>query len=197
MTNPLKRKTIVDRVSAWVERKKLDRIMHAHGGYQMCPWCRQCAQGGPGWNIASCQQDPFLDILTCGVCGGTSLWHWEMSMLYVAPLDPPIPDWKPDLHHDITKATEWAILSKASEVSILKNEITRLRAGAIKVNQDICQTLGKALGYPWFKDDQKNFPGATEKEGVCVGEHVAETLAIEAADKIAALKTEREKIFSP
>lgn len=52
---------------------------------------------------------------------------------------------------------------------------------------EICQTLGKVLGYPLFKDDQKNFPGATEADGVCVGEHIAETLAMEAADIIKSL----------
>lgn len=47
------------------------------------------------------------------------------------------------------------------------------------------QILGKALGYPWYKDDPKNFPGATEKDGVCIGEHVIETLALEAANRLA------------
>ena len=42
--------------------------------------------------------------------------------------------------------------------------------------------------YPWFKDDRKNFPGATEEHGVCVGEHVAETIASEAANKIIKLR---------
>lgn len=53
----------------------------------------------------------------------------------------------------------------------------------------ICQILGAALGYPWYKDDQENFPGATEADGVCVGDHIAETLASEAADRIKAFKT--------
>lgn len=61
-----------------------------------------------------------------------------------------------------------------------------------KMNDEICQTLGKALGYPWFKDDQKNFPGATESNGVCVGDHVAETLAMEAASRIAKQQAEFE-----
>jgi hypothetical protein len=52
------------------------------------------------------------------------------------------------------------------------------------MNEAVSQTLGQVLGYPWFKDDQKNFPGATEEHGVCVGEHVAETIAMEAARKI-------------
>lgn len=66
----------------------------------------------------------------------------------------------------------------------LEAEIIRLREALAKQNDEICQTLGKALGYPWYKDDQQNFPGATEENGVCVGEHVAESLAMEAARKI-------------
>lgn len=53
---------------------------------------------------------------------------------------------------------------------------------------EIEQLLGGALGYPWFKDDPKNFPGATEADGVCVGDHVAVTLAMEAAQRIAGLQ---------
>lgn len=56
-------------------------------------------------------------------------------------------------------------------------------------NYEVCQTLGKVLGYPWLKDDQKNFPGSTEADGVCVGEHVAESIAEEAAKKITELQS--------
>lgn len=51
-------------------------------------------------------------------------------------------------------------------------------------DREIEQILGQALGCPWYKDDPKNFPDSTEEDGVCVGEHVPETLAIEAAKKI-------------
>lgn len=67
-------------------------------------------------------------------------------------------------------------------------EIERLRAAYHRTQSEVQQTLGKALGYPWFKDDQKNFPGATEANGVCVGDHVAESLANEAAAKIEHLR---------
>lgn len=70
----------------------------------------------------------------------------------------------------------------------LEEEIERLRKTCSKLNDDVCQTLGKVLGYPWFKDDQKNFPGATEEDGVCVGDHVAESLAEEAAKKLKELQ---------
>lgn len=46
------------------------------------------------------------------------------------------------------------------------------------------QILGKALGYPWYKDDKKNFPDATEADGVCTGEHTLVTIAMEAASKL-------------
>jgi hypothetical protein len=64
-----------------------------------------------------------------------------------------------------------------------KERIKLLEYGIARQNLEIEQTCGKVLGYPWFKDDPKNFPGATEKDGVCVGEHVAETIAAELAQK--------------
>lgn len=65
----------------------------------------------------------------------------------------------------------------------------RTRAEACsRENEDISQVLGKVLGYPWFKDDRANFPDATESDGVCVGEHVAISLADEAAAKITRLR---------
>ena len=60
------------------------------------------------------------------------------------------------------------------------------RQRALKDFAEIEQTLGQALGYPWFKDDQENWPGSTEEHGVCVGEHVPMTLAMEAADRLKA-----------
>ncbi|WP_436357371.1 hypothetical protein [Brevundimonas sp. CEF1] len=72
----------------------------------------------------------------------------------------------------------------ASALEALLAENAALRAACSKSNDEISQTLGKALGYPWFKDDQINFPGATAENGVCVGDHVAESLADEAARRI-------------
>jgi len=46
------------------------------------------------------------------------------------------------------------------------------------------QILGKALGYPWYKDDPKNFPNATEADGVCVAPNTAASLAMHVADRI-------------
>ena len=61
--------------------------------------------------------------------------------------------------------------------------IKRLRDGIAKQNLEIEQTCGKVLDYTWFKDDQKNFPDTTENDGVCVGDHVAETIVAELARK--------------
>jgi hypothetical protein len=69
------------------------------------------------------------------------------------------------------------------ELNAAHERIKHLRDGIAKQNQTIEQACGKVLGYPWFKDDQKNFPGSTEKDGVCVGVHVAETIVSELASR--------------
>jgi hypothetical protein len=58
------------------------------------------------------------------------------------------------------------------------------KAMYLKTSHEIKQILGKSLNYPWYKDDQKNFTGATEEDGVCTGEHAPETIAMEASRKI-------------
>jgi hypothetical protein len=55
------------------------------------------------------------------------------------------------------------------------------------------QIAGRALGYPWFKDDQANFPGATEADGVCVGDHVGDTIVEELATRLADVIKERDE----
>ena len=76
------------------------------------------------------------------------------------------------------------VRSEPQEIDRLRARVKFLEDASRKSNDEICQILGKALGYPWFKDDQDLFPGATELDGVCVGDHVAESLALEAARKI-------------
>jgi hypothetical protein len=70
----------------------------------------------------------------------------------------------------------------------LKTENARLVRTCSMQQSEIQQTLGRALGYPLLCADQKNFPGYTEADGVCVGDHVAETLASEAATELARLR---------
>lgn len=67
-----------------------------------------------------------------------------------------------------------------------KAEIERIKRGYSKELWDAEQVLGKALGYPFYKDDPKNFPDCTEANGVCTGEHTTVTLAMEAKAQLAA-----------
>ena len=71
-------------------------------------------------------------------------------------------------------------------------QIEQLQMAYAKRGEEICQIAGKALGYPWFKDDQKNFPGATEADGVFVGEHVAASIVEELATAFGRLNGLRE-----
>ena len=43
--------------------------------------------------------------------------------------------------------------------------------------EECVQILAQMLDFPWFIDDQENFPGATEKDGVCVGPYISIDLA--------------------
>lgn len=82
-------------------------------------------------------------------------------------------NYKEDMEETISQKNQ-EIIKRDKKISSLINAIS-------KENDEICQALGKALHYPWFKDDQENFPGANEETGVCVGEHVAVSIAEEAA----------------
>lgn len=65
-------------------------------------------------------------------------------------------------------------------------DLQRALDAARRERHAVEQIAGRALGYPRFADDQKNFPGATEADGVCVGEHVAVTIVQELADTLTA-----------
>jgi len=62
--------------------------------------------------------------------------------------------------------------------------LKRVRDKMLEEFHQIEQILGKALGYPWYKDDPTNFPNATEADGVCVAPNTAASLAMHAADRI-------------
>lgn len=66
--------------------------MHRFGGIQRCPWCRQIAQSGTGWSFERLDTSGPFDLLTCGVCQGTSVWIFGMGMHAIGPLAPPPPD---------------------------------------------------------------------------------------------------------
>ncbi|WP_269582016.1 hypothetical protein [Roseibium sp. Sym1] len=83
---------IVEYIGRWVDRKREEKMMHAFGGIQRCPWCRQWAQSSGDWHFKTYEENPYLDVLTCGVCGGTSLWRFELGMLFEGSLEPPVPE---------------------------------------------------------------------------------------------------------
>ena len=80
----------------WLLRKlkerRREKLLRRFGGIQTCPWCRQCAQEGDGeWRFDPWPENNGYDLLTCSVCGGTSIWLWGMGMHYMRELDPPKP----------------------------------------------------------------------------------------------------------
>jgi uncharacterized coiled-coil protein SlyX len=83
----------------------------------------------------------------------------------------------------------------APALSAQSDENARLRLAISKTNDEVCQKLGSVLGYPRFCDDLKNFPTATLKDGVCVGEHVAESIASEATRTIQELNLRCEYLL--
>lgn len=83
-----------------------------------------------------------------------------------------------------------------AELAEATAKLDGLKRAVAKSHEEICQIAGKELGYPWFKDDQKNFPGATEECGVCVGEHVAETIVAELAKSHSELKRRVQELES-
>lgn len=82
---------MLDRLEKALTERRHTRLAERFGGIQQCTWCRQIAQDKPGWHFSTYSENPMLDVLTCGVCGGTSLWMWGMGMHFVRPLDPPKP----------------------------------------------------------------------------------------------------------
>lgn len=58
------------------------------------------------------------------------------------------------------------------------------------------QILGKALGYPYYCSDQKNFPGTTPEDGVCTGDEVPESLAEEASRHLLRMAAAINRVLS-
>jgi len=78
---------ITRRVRAWLENAERELTLRQCGGDQRCPWCRRWMNGFLG---TECEEfDSILDELTCGACGGTSLWKWEVGFFYVCEGEPP------------------------------------------------------------------------------------------------------------
>lgn len=79
--------------------------------------------------------------------------------------------------------TQVIVHGDAQRIAELEERLRVVIDGFRRELNDIEQTCGKALGYPRYCDDQANFPGATEADGVCVGDHVAASIAAELANR--------------
>ncbi len=80
-----------------------------------------------------------------------------------------------------------------AELKAMREERDRLAQkveGFQREVKEVEQLLGRALGMPWFCDDQVNFPGSKKEDGVCVGDHTAVTLAKDVANQIERLVSE-------
>jgi hypothetical protein len=89
----------------------------------------------------------------------------------------------------LTKDYARIIDEQQEEIAKLNKQIVKM----LEEFREIEQILGKALNYPWFKDDQCNFPNATEADGVAIGDHTAWSLAHQAADRIKELAEEVDR----
>jgi len=105
-----------------------------------------------------------------------------------------------DAHHYVKSSTGCArnqgTTQFCAEAADFAMQLSTLEKKCAKDDYELCQILGKALGYPWYKSDLKNFPNATDEDGVCTGDHVGITLANEAALKIAKLTKENERLHT-
>lgn len=87
---PLPKGVAVGRIEQWLRKRRSDAMLAAYGGIQTCPWCKQTAQdNNADWHFEPWPENPMYDRLTCGVCGGTSLWIWGHGMHYQRPLHHP------------------------------------------------------------------------------------------------------------
>lgn len=69
------------------------------------------------------------------------------------------------------------------------HELARLRTAWAQEHNELSQLIGKALGYPYYKD-LPEFPEATEADGVCTFHLVLPDLVDEIVTKYNALKSD-------
>lgn len=121
-------------------------------------------------------------LVPCPRCHVSSVWEAEQTNC-------PVCYYKDMAGEYGKKMTE--ALEDGRQITAAEHD---LRQKVIQSHEEICQVLGLALGYPHYCEDPVNFPYATELEGVCVGDQVAETLALQAAARINALTAERDQL---
>lgn len=104
-----------------------------------------------------------------------------------------------DWHELLMKAgasasTEGVINRVPEAIESMAREIERLRTACATQNYNIEQTLGKALGYPRYGDLSGPTGDHEADDEVFTGEHIAETLAMEAVKEIERLRAEIDKL---
>ena len=106
-----------------------------------------------------------------------------------------VPEWAKDHTGRMVDgiAKQAVIEELAEQLTARTAENEQLRNIGIAMEGEIAQVLGRALGYPRYCDDQKNFPGATDADGVCVGDHVGMSLVAEAAKELVKRAAELEE----
>jgi len=87
---PSKRYKFWNRVYEWVNTKRDSALLDICGGTQKCPYCLQIMGHGEDTPIEPYTEDKGLDVITCGTCGGKSLWRWEIGFLYYGSLTAPV-----------------------------------------------------------------------------------------------------------
>lgn len=96
---------LTQRIHDWAARRLERQRLRQFGGTQRCPYCEQLVQMRGEWSIHEWERDPMLDVITCGTCGGKSLWRFELAMIYIGPLEPPKAKHKPAPYYDIATAS--------------------------------------------------------------------------------------------
>lgn len=134
----------------------------------------------------------------CAYCGidlvvdPSGRGHWEECEAHPARVRIAVLETKLALaNQDRSDAEdEWgADLSRAQErIAELEAEVAHYRDAGAKTFHEVEQVLGTALGYPAYGPEM--FPDGVPDGSVCVGEHVPESLADEAAARIRRLEAE-------
>lgn len=135
-----------------------------------------------GWSVMG---SIYLDPASCAKANETVKAHRYFTIADDGLSQP----WKAEGDEDIRIARRQGYVP-LEELRGLAARIEHLKQSYSKELHAIEQALGVALGYTRYCDDQKNFPAATEADGVCVGEHVAATIAMEASERIKKLEAE-------
>ena len=210
---------ILGKRQVWFDRTDVEKILNTlYSEPQVCPKPEQmmiCPKAGECNLTKNCKpahSEPHIKNDVCELVGN----HCPACIpVPSTPASVPLP---PELltERDLQEFIEGTLVlaymegqanSNASATKLAKEIIAKCRQSeAARIKQlelgkklsmesdnRIEQAIGKVLGYPAYKDDQKNFPNATESNGVCVGDHVAESLVMELVDRFKAIRADQNQ----